>query len=310
MLPMKYTSKWSWENTWLSYSIIGYLILPWLIALWTVPHLKAVVTGASSATLLATLLFGFGWGLGCLTFGLGVDYLGLWLGFAIILGLPAAIGSLIPFSVLAPGELASAHGELVLAGVVIVLAGIGLCSWAGKLKDRELQSGQGVYDQVPTKSYGLGLLFCILSGVFSACANLGFAFGSEITSLAVKCGTPAQYAVIPLWAIMMLPLFLLNAPFCLYLLTRKRSFHKFALAGTSTYYVLAASMALLWLVGMLLYGFGANQLGPTGASIGWAILMSSVVIMANLWGLTTREWRGAGRKAKRTMAVGLLYLRA
>jgi L-rhamnose-H+ transport protein len=67
-------------------------------------------------------------------------------------------------------------------------------------------------------------------------------------------------------------------------------------------------MALMWLVGMLVYGFGANKLGQTGASIGWAILMSSVAIVANLWGLTTREWRGAGRRAKNTMIMGLLVL--
>jgi L-rhamnose-H+ transport protein len=308
MLPMKYTGKWNWENTWLSYSFMAYAVLPWLIALLTVPQLKEILRQTSTATLLGTILFGFGWGLGCLTFGLGVDYLGLCLGFAIILGFTAAIGTLIPLLVLSPEKLISAHGALLMTGVLTMLVGVSLCSWAGKLKENALRAASEGPKQPPRKSYALGLLFCILSGTLSACANLGFAFGSEVTSLAAKWGTRQEYASIPLWAMLMLPLFLCNGPFCLYLLVRKQSFAKFLLPRTGRYYFLAASMAVLWLVGMFFYGFGANKIGRTGSSIGWAILMSSVVIVANLWGLTTREWRGTGLRPRRTMGVGLLIL--
>jgi L-rhamnose-H+ transport protein len=307
-LPMKYTSKWNWENTWLSYSLMAYLIFPWLVAVLAVPELKEILQQTSTATFLRTILFGFGWGLGCLTFGLGIDYLGLSLGFAVILGLTAAVGTLIPLLVLSPEKLMSAQGALLMTGVVTMLVGISLCSWAGKLKENALKAGFEGPNQAPRKSYALGLLFCILSGVLSACANLGFAFGTEVTSLATKWGTRQQYASIPLWAVMMLPLFLCNGPFCLYLLVRKQSLAKFLLPQTGRYFFLAGSMALMWLVGMLFYGFGANKLGKTGSSIGWAILMSSVVIVANLWGLTTREWRGTGLGPKRTMRVGLLIL--
>jgi len=189
-----------------------------------------------------------------------------------------------------------------------MLVGISLCSWAGKLKENELKAGPVEPDPTPRKSYALGLLICILSGILSACANLGFAFGAEVTSLAIKWGTPQRYAAIPLWAMMMVPLFLCNGPFCLYLLMRKRSLAKFLLPRTGRYYFLAGSMAMMWLVGMFFYGFGANKLGRSGSSMGWAILMSSVVIVANLWGLTTRECRGTGLRAKRTMRVGLLVL--
>ena len=308
MLPLKYTSKWNWENTWLSFSFMGYLIFPWLVALLTVPQLKEILHQTSTSTLLGTILFGFGWGLGCLTFGLGIDYLGLSLGFALILGLTAAIGTLIPMLVLSPEKLMSAKGAVLLVGVVTMLAGISLCSWAGKLKETALDAGSAGLDQAPRKSYALGVLFCILSGVLSACANLGFAFGTEVTTRATQWGTPQQYASIPLWSVMMLPLFLCNGPFCFYLLLRNQSLAKFRLPHTGRYYLLAASMAGMWLVGMFFYGFGANKLGQTGSSIGWAILMSSVVIVANLWGLTTREWRGAGLKANRTMRAGLPVL--
>jgi L-rhamnose-H+ transport protein len=307
-LPLKYTRKWSWENTWLSYSLMAYLILPWLIAFLTVPQLKEILQQTSTATLRGTILFGFGWGLGCLTFGLGIDYLGMALGFAITLGLTAAIGTLIPLLVLSPEKLMSAQGALLMAGIVTMLAGLSLCSWAGKLKETELKCRSEGADQAPGRSYSMGLLFCILSGVFSACANLGFAFGAEVTSLATRWGTPQQYASIPLWAVMMLPLFVCNVSFCLYLLMRRQSLAKFLLPRTRHYPLLTGSMAMMWLVGIFFYGFGANKLGQTGSSIGWAILMAAIVIVANLWGLTTREWRGAGLAAKRAMSAGLLVL--
>lgn len=308
MVLMKFTNNWSWENTWLTYSVMAYLILPWLIARLTVPHLMAIFQQANTATLVETMLFGFGWGVGCLTFALGIDYLGLSLGFPVILGLTSAIGTLAPLLLKSPEKLITGQGALLIAGVVVMLVGISLCSWAGKLKDDDLRIGSEHSDQAPVKSYSLGLLFCTLSGVLSACANLGFVFGGRITALATKWGTPQQYASIPIWTAMMLPLFLCNAPFCLYLLLRNRTVAKFLLPRASRNYFLVGGMAMMWLVGMFIYGFGASKLGPTGSSIGWAILMSSIVLVANLWGLTTREWRGTGTRSKRTMQVGLFVL--
>jgi L-rhamnose-H+ transport protein len=308
MLPIKYTTRWSWENTWLAFSVIGYLILPWFVALLTVPQLKAILTETSGSTFLRTSLFGFGWGLGCLTFGLGIDYLGLALGFAIILGLTASIGTLVPFLLLSPVKLASTQGELIIAGVVSLLVGISVCSYAGKLKDVSLRAGQVQPDRPLQKSYTLGLVFCVLSGIFSPFANLGFAFATEMTSLATKWGTPKQFAAIPFWAVMILPLFVCNGLFCVYLLSRNRSWTKFRSSNTGHYYFLAGAMAAMWFIGMLLYGFGATSMGRLGPSIGWAILMSSVVIMANLWGLITGEWRGTGRAPVRVMSIGVLIL--
>ena len=169
-LPLKYTRKWSWENTWLSYSLMAYLILPWLIAFLTVPQLKEILQQTSTGALRGTILFGFGWGLGCLTFGLGIDYLGMALGFAITLGLTAAIGTLIPLLVLSPEKLMSGQGALLIAGIVTMLAGISLCSWAGKLKETELKCGSEGADQAPGRSVlpGVALLHP-LGGLLGMC---------------------------------------------------------------------------------------------------------------------------------------------
>ena len=304
MLPMKYTPQWKWENVWLIFSSTAYLILPWLIAVATVPDLVNVLRSTSTNTIAQTVLLGFGWGLGALAFGLGVDYLGMALGFAVILGLTAAIGTLVPLWVLSPETLRSWNGVLILVGVLIILAGISVCSWAGKLKEDALAGGGRSVTGNEPRSYALGLLFCLLSGVLSPFGNLGFAFGSEITEVALKFGTSEHFASNPLWAIITLPLFVCNAGYCVHLFVRHKSFGRY-LASPPYYFFLCTGMGALWIGGMIFYGSGANKLGDIGASIGWAILMSSMVIVANLLGMATGEWKGSGRKPVRIMTYGL-----
>lgn len=307
MLPMKYTRTWKWENVWLIFSSTAYLLLPWLIAYVTVPRLGEVLTETSSRTLTQTIALGLGWGVGALTFGLGVDYLGLALGFAVILGLTAAIGTLVPLLVLSPESLAGTQGWMIILGIAIIIVGISVCSWAGNLKENALVGGGRSVTGNEPRSYALGLLFCILSGILSPFGNLGFAFGSEITEVALAMGTSEHYAANPLWALITLPLFVCNAGFSIYLLSRSGAFSRYSTAPAH-YYLLAAGMGAMWIGGMATYGSGANRLGEAGASVGWAILMSSMVIFANLWGVVTGEWANAGKKPLRVMSLGVLLL--
>jgi len=295
-------------NTWLGFSIFGYLVFPWVVALLTVPHLPEVFVNTSRATLAWTFLWGLGWGLGGLLFSLGVNYVGLALGFAIVIGLTAAVGTLIPLVLVSHVDLASAQGTFVVSGTVVALLGIALCSWAGKLRENESVNNQETSDGAPRRSFGLGMLLCVLSGLLCPCGNLGFAFGLEVRALATRWGTTPQYSSIPLWAFLTFPPFICNAAVCVYLLLRKRSLPRFLLHGTRRNFLLAASMGAMWLGGMILYGMGASMLGAIGSSIGWAIAMSLMVLVANLWGLLAGEWRGAGWRPLRMMSTGLVIL--
>ncbi|MGO8792385.1 MAG: L-rhamnose/proton symporter RhaT [Terriglobia bacterium] len=308
MLPLKYTVRWSWENTWLGFSSTAYLIFPWLLALLTVPRLGEILARTSAGEFLRILLIGCGWAGGAITFGLGVDYVGISLSFAVILGLTASLGTLVPLVVRSAAQLATPQGAFILLGVVVMLAGILTCSWAGKLKDTTLRKDHAAPGSAPQKSFALGLLFCILSGLFSPLGNLAFAFCRETTTLAKQLGTPEQYVSIPFWALLTIPMFLCNLAFCVQLFARKHTFAKFLLPASGPYYLLAASMGALWIASMAVYGIGANKLGSIGPSIGWAIYMSSTVVIATLWGLFTGEWRGAGRRALRVMSAGLAVL--
>jgi L-rhamnose-H+ transport protein len=249
-------------------------------------------------------LFGLGWGLGALTFGLGVDMLGLGLGFTIILGLAASAGTLIPLVVLFPEKLLRPQGLLTMAALLLVLGGIAFCSWAGKLREAQQNTGR----EQSKSSFGSGLVICIASGLLSSSGNLGFAFGGEVIQKAIQQGAAESMAGNSLWALITMPLFLVNAIYCYWLLKKRRTGGRFFEGGTRLYWVLAASMGLLWIAGFVCYAPGARLLGPLGPSVGWAIMLSAMVITANLGGFLTGEWKGASRKAYGFLLSGVVTL--
>lgn len=308
LLPMKYIRKWDWENSWLGFSSAAYLVFPWALALLTVPHLRSALSAIDSSAVSRTFLLGLGWGVGALFMGLGVDYVGLALGFAVVLGLAASVGTLIPLLVLTPERFHRPGSGVMILGLVIMLLGISVCSWAGKVKESHLPGYERKDKTFSQRSYFVGLGLCILSGILSSCGNLGFAFGSAIRVSALAHGAREQYASNLLWAVLSVPLFLCNTSYCLYLLFRRKTFRNFGLPGSTHYYLLVSLMGVFWLGGMVLYGLGADQLGSLGASLGWSILVSSVVLVANVWGIWTGEWKGSGRKAMQIMIAGLTLL--
>jgi L-rhamnose-H+ transport protein len=304
MLPMKFTRRWAWENTWLVFSLTAYLIWPWLIAFLTLPKLGPIFAVTSSHSLALIALFGLGWGLGALTFGVGVDRLGLALGFAVIISLAASSGALIPLIILTPGKLAQPQGLLTIGALLLVLVGVALCSWAGKLRACLPASGE----EKRRSSYAVGLAICIASGLLSSCGNLGFAFGNEVVQKAIEQGAAESMAANSLWALITVPLFVCNASYSLWLLRRCGSAKLFFLAGTRHYWVLAILMGLLWIAGFVSYAPGARRLGLLGPSVGWPIMMSTMVVTANLWGLLIGEWKDAGPKALQVLVIGVALL--
>jgi L-rhamnose-H+ transport protein len=304
MLIMKSTKKWAWENTWFIYSSTGYLIFPWLFVLLTIPHPFGVMAATSLRSLLLVEVFGLGWGLGSLTFGLGVDRLGLALGFTVIIGIAATAGALIPIAVMAPEKLLQPQGLLMLASLVLVLLGLSLGSWAGKLREPKQPSTS----TAQRSSFAVGLAICIASGFLSSCANLGFTFGAEYVRRAIELGAAASMAGNSLWAPLTLPLFICNAGYCVWLMKKNRTGGLLLLNGTRHYWALAAVMGLTWISGFAIYAPATRLLGSLGTSVGWAMMMSTMVITANILGFITGEWKGASRKAYRLAVAGVAIL--
>ncbi len=304
MLIMKSTKKWAWENTWFIYSSTAYLIFPWLFVLFTIPHPLGVLSATSNHTLLLVEIFGLGWGLGSLTFGLGVDRLGLALGFTVIIGIAATAGALIPILVMEPRKLLQPQGILMLVSLALVILGLGLGSWAGKLREPGEASAGGA----KRSSFAVGLAICIASGFLSACANLGFTFGAEYVRRAMDLGAAASMAGNAIWAPLTLPLFVCNAGYCVWMMQKNKTGGLLFLGGTRHYWALASLMGLAWISGFVIYAPATRLLGSIGTSVGWAMMMSTMVITANILGFITGEWKGASRKAYNLAVAGVAIL--
>jgi L-rhamnose-H+ transport protein len=302
MLPSKWMKHWAWENYWLIFAAVAYLVSPWLLASATVPRLAEVYAGIGYGTFAVIFAFGLAWGVGALTFGLGIEAVGMALGFAVILGVTASAGAVIPLLVRPPAHITSASIALTASAIAIMLAGVAVCSYAGRWKEAP-KKGVG-------RPYAAGIAICIASGVLSACGNLGFVFGGEVASRAQSLGAPSASAGNAVWSLLAMPLFLCNAGYAALLLFRNRTTRCYSLPGSARNFVFGLLMGTMWMAGMSLYGAGARRMGNMGTSLGWAILMSSMVLVANVLGLATGEWTGAPTHARRQLSAGLALLLA
>ncbi|MEN6535182.1 MAG: L-rhamnose/proton symporter RhaT [Bryobacteraceae bacterium] len=293
----KWMRGWAWENYWLVFATFAYLISPWVLAFATVPHLAEVYSGVSLVLLLWVAMSGVGWGLGALTFGLGVEAVGLALAYAVILGVSATAGTAIPLLFAPAGAVSWSVGWFTAVALALMLVGVAVCAVAGKWKD---QSG----GSTPGRSYKRGLLICIASGLLSACGNFGFTFGADIAQRARALGAADEYAGNAVWALMMVPMFLCNAAYTTRLLKRNHTSPQFKTSpGWNTF--LGLIMGVSWFAGMAVYGTGARKLGDLGTSLGWALLVSSMVLVANALGILTGEWTSAPRRSRWQLAAGL-----
>lgn len=291
-LPMKYTRKWAWEHLWFWYAVIAFFLLPVAVAMATVPHLSSVFQGSVARSLWMTALFGLTWGIGSVLFGLGIDALGMTLGFPIMTGLTTALGALIPMAILTPGTLLARNGLLTIAGNVVTILGVAVSAVAGERRDKQLGRTGTQSILGPRRTFTVAILICIASGVLSAMFNFGYAFGAPITNAAIALGATPDNATNALWLVMLPAGGMVNLLYCGYLAWRNKSAGLLT-RGSALDWSSAAAMAFMWTGSVILYGWGANGLGKLGATLGWSLWNSILITTTVICGLATGEWRGA-----------------
>lgn len=305
VVPMKLMRKWEWENIWLAFCTLGFIVLPSALALATIPQLGKLLVTIPPRSLALVAVFGLGWGCGSACFGLGVEKLGVSLALSIILGIASVLGSLIPWVTSSRKPLA--YSVSLWAGITVMLAGVIVCSAAGSGRENNHSAGDQMRSAVTSGKFFSGLAIAISSGVLSCFLNFGFVYGSNIAERAQTLGATVANAPNILWLIIMLCGFITNASYCSYRLVTRRSWEKYGIES-SRYFRWTSVMALLWVGSLVAYGQGVNKIGALGSSVGWAILMSMNIIASNGWGVATGEWRAAGRKAIRLMKSGVVLL--
>ncbi len=305
-IPLKKVKGWSWESGWISNGLVSWIIAPVLVATLTVPGFIGAISGVGSRTVFLTWLMGFLWGIGGLTFGLSMRYLGMSLGYALALGSCAAFGTLIPPVVAGKfGMLVGTpSGQLTLAGVLVCLAGVGVCGYAGIRKERELAGEKDNSNE--EFDFTKGVIVALISGLMNACLAFSFAIGKPIADAVVASGVSPLWQNNPVLVVSLLGGFVTNFIYCVFLNVKNKTGSDYGNKETPLIknYSLAAAAGTLWYVQFMLYGMGSTRLGDY-AFASWSVLMAVVVAVSNIWGMYFKEWKGVTRKTIGTVAFGI-----
>jgi L-rhamnose-H+ transport protein len=305
-LPMKKIKTWQWEHTWVMYSFWGTILLPLILALFTVPNLFAVYTQTPTSILVVVLLFGVGWGVANIAYGIGLKMVGLAIGTAIVLGLNNAIGTILPIIIYKPGQFLQPVGLTITTGVLVMILGIIICAIAGSKRDKILNLPTSESSKATKKSsFGKGLIICLVAGSFGPLFNFALISGKPMEAIAVKLGTNPVNASNPTWIIALSGGFIITLIYCIYLFKTNKNFKLFSASGTGINWIYTLLMGLGWYGGVAIYGMAVTKLGNLGASLGWPIIQSMAVGSGNFWGIVTGEWKGTGKLPLRYMFSGL-----
>lgn len=303
-VPIRKVKDWSWESFWLTQGIFAWLIFPLLGALLAVPEgssLGQILTVDPSAAFKA-MGFGVLWGIGGLTFGLSMRYLGVALGQSIALGTCAAFGTLIP-ALMVGEDLFHGSGLILLIGVCITLAGIAVIGYAGGLRSQNMTEEER---KAAVKDFALskGLLVALLSGVMSACFALGLEAGAPL----VVDGASNLFRSLPATLMVTCGGFITNAIYCLYQNSKNKTFSDYGKKEVLVNNLLFCCLAgLLWYSQFFGLSMGKSHLehSPVMLAFSWSILMSLNVLFSNFWGIILREWKGVSRKTITVLIIGM-----
>ena len=304
MLPMKFARRWKWENIWLVFSLVSLLVLPWTLAFALVNRLLDVYRMVPVAVMYAPLVFGAGWGVAQILFGISVRRLGMGVGYAVIVGLGAVFGTLVPLFVGQKRFVSNASLVEILAGVVVMVLGIVLTAWGGQV--REHADSRKATEGLQQQGYLAAVLLAVLCGVMAPMLNYAFAFGQGLALTAVQLGNSPVAAAYAVWPVALLGGLIPNVAYSVYLLQKNRSWAAFVESGSGGMW--AALMGALWVGAISLYGVAAVYLGPLGTSIGWGLLQIFMIMAATISGLLTAEWKNASRSAMILMSAGMAGL--
>jgi L-rhamnose-H+ transport protein len=311
-VPFGKIRDWKWESSWLIYGVGAYILFPLLACFIFSPSFMAVYKTVPARTLALVFLMGAVYGVGNLSFGLSLRYLGLSLGYALSLGLMLAIGTLIP--PLIDGRLKemmqSSGGNLLLLGVLFACIGIALSGWAGFVKDRTF-SAAIKKESVTEFNLIRGILAAILVGITGSAMSLGFEQGIPVAGAAEKMGIDPLFSIMPVMLILLSGTFVTTLVWCIYLGIRYNSWKDyFKTAQVNKLilnYLFGILAGLLWFVQFILYGMGKSKMGPFTFT-SWGILMALTIVFATCWGLFRREWKGAPAKLYIILILSLLII--
>lgn len=304
-VPINKIKSWSWESYWIVQGVFAWIVFPLLGAMLAVPQGKCLIDIYLSnpiATLMSAF-FGILWGIGGLTFGLSMRYLGVALGQSVALGTCAGLGTILtPIFTGHASDLTAA----VIVGVVVTLLGIAIIGFAGNLKSQTL-SEEEKRAAVKDFNFTKGIIVALLAGFMSACFSIGLGFGEPLCFE----GTLDIYKTLPATLIITLGGFLTNAVYCFVQNHRNKTWSDYSrkdiIINNLIFCAIAGALWYSQFFGLSL-GKGFLTESATLLTFSWCILMSLNVTFSNVWGIILKEWKGCSRKTIIVLIIGLVVL--
>jgi len=305
--PCKKVKSWAWETYWLALGVFAWIIVPLLVAFLMAPQFIEVLHTSPKGAVGMSFLFGLLWGIGAITFGLSVRYLGMSLGIAISLGFCAAFGTLIPPLVNGTLDdvLRTSSGWVTMGGILLCLVGIAICGKAGMFREQtQVQDGSSEKSR-----FGIGVIVAIFAGIMSSFMAFAFKAGAPVQEMAVELGVVPVRSNIPLLVVILWGGFLTNAIWCLYLGLRNRTIKNYGDAATPRMrnWLLCAAAGTTWYFQFFFYGMGETQMGDYNF-VSWSLHMAFIIVSSNIIGLLTGEWKGCHGRAVAWLYAGTVVL--
>ncbi|NQU85869.1 MAG: L-rhamnose/proton symporter RhaT [Mariniphaga sp.] len=316
-MPFNKVKKWSWETYWIVGGLFSWLIVPPLAAWITVPGFAEIISATSNQIIYFTFIMGLMWGIGGLSYGLGVRYLGMSLGNSVVLGFCAAFGAIVPsiYYNINPTEgkisftdmMATSGGQLVLLGVFVCLAGIAISGKAGIMKEKEL-SVEEQKKSVAEFSLVKGLIIAVLSGILSSFFNFGIEAGKPMANATVEAGFNPLYQNNVTFVVILWGGLTTNLIWTTILSLKNKSYTDFVDKSSpiAKNILFSALAGTTWFLQFFFYGMGESKLGNGASS--WILHMSTIILTANMWGIYRKEWKGVAPKTKWTIITGITVI--
>ncbi|MFV8325330.1 L-rhamnose/proton symporter RhaT [Flavobacterium sp. ZS1P14] len=314
-MPFKKVKGWAWESYWIVGGFFSWLIVPPIAAYLTIPGFADIIRAAVPTVKAVTYSMGLIWGIGGLTYGLGVRYLGMSLGNSITLGFCSAFGALVPSiyynfhpvagKVSFTDMLSNTGGQLVLLGVLVCLIGIAISGKAGMLKELDFEGADKSH--ITEKEFSLvkGLIIAIISGILSSFFNFGIEAGKPMADEAVKLGFNPLFQNNVTYVVLLWGGLTTNFIWCMYLNFKNKTFGDYTNSQTpiAKNTLFSAIAGTMWFLQFFFYGMGESKLGNGASS--WILHMATIILTANFWGFYLKEWSGVSKKTFRTFLWGI-----
>ena len=344
-IPFRGIKRWSFEIYWLIQGFAAWIVAPLVICSIFVPHTLGILHDAPPHAFYTAIFWGVLWGVGGLTFGLSVRYLGIALGYAIALGFCTAFGTLIPPVI--HGQLGSiAHersGQVVIGGVVLCLIAIAVNGAAGWMKEHEVTEEEKAEAGERDFSFARGLTVAVFAGIMSSFFAVGLDAGKPIADIAktrlLADGRLDLWQNLPVLIVVLWGGFLTNLIWSVFLIVKNKTAGEFlgdpgsnpmrsaevsgyTIAGIDptepwllklskrtlvSNYLLAALAGVIWYFQFFFYSMGQTKMGQFEFS-SWTLHMASIILFATLWGIVLKEWKGTSFKTKGLVTAGILLL--